>query len=528
MNMEGSEAPTALIKNHRLVPKAIEALRSDVPSWVLTSARLLYSMTRSGSLGPAILTSLHQDQAPTRGGGTDGPSNTQEEQGLSKVARMLIGLSMGLVEGGAMGGSADALVAGARLMSLVLEAPTLGLRRLGFEALEQRNASKMLVKVISAHRGRNESSEVIGSVSEVLDLMILASLAPSSSPSKSNSKEGITSSTKEADGDESAISSSVLQLLGESGAARDLIQELRPQPKPESATSVLNLLSRLAFTPAGSEQLISSGLLSMCAQIYFSSAAEINWRLSCMDTICDLAQAPRYRVNLSSADTGSQRKETESELKRSIMGIISSKEALTHVIGAILRMIEVKGTSIPPGLHISSLQALVDVADQERVSRAIADAGGIELAVDIINRDLAKEGLYPNEWAIQTKRAAVTLLAVISTHRSLRPLVIETEAIESLCQVMKDNLNDGVGIRQQMRVTAAAALYPILGEDADKLLVRRAAGALDTLVPMLRSLHEAEVKVARKVLEVMMKDEALSRMFEDAAAGVDIKDKRGL
>lgn len=379
---------------------------------------------------------------------------------------------------------------------------------------------------------------MIGSVSEVLDLMTLASLAPSDSPSKSNSKEGSGkegsgSSTKEADGDESAISSSVLQLLGESGAARDLIQELRPQPKPESATSVLNLLSRLAFTPAGSEQLISSGLLSMCAQIYFSSAAEINWRLSCMDTICDLAQAPRYRVNLSSADTGSPdtgslRKEKESELKRSIMGIISSKEAQTHVIGAILRMIEVKGTSIPPGLHISSLQALVDVADQERVSRAIADAGGIALAVDIINRDLAKEGLYPNEWAIQTKRAAVTLLAVISTHRSLRPLVIETEAIESLCQVMKDNLNDGVGIRQQMRVTAAAALYPILGEDADKLLVRRAAaaGALDALVPMLRSLHEAEVKVARKVLEVMMKDEALSRMFEDA--GVDIKDKRGL
>ena len=523
MNMEDSEAPTALIQNHRLIPKTLEALRSDNPAWVIASARLLYAMTRSGSLGPSILQSLHQDP------GDPPPSSKKDgkKPGLSKVAVMLIGLSSGLVEGGAVGGSTDALVSGSRLMSLVLEAPTLDQRRQVFKALEVKDAPSMLVKVISVHKGRNESAEVLGAVAEVLDLMILASLSrPSPSPSPpareppNDADEAMGDDPQEEE--EASITSSVFKLLGESGAIRDLIQELRPQPRPDSASVVLRLLSRVSFTPAGSEQLMSGGILSMCAQIYFNLSAEMMWRLSCMDMICDLAQAPRHRVNLTDTPhkEGGNGGLGEAAARRRILQIIDSNQAQLHVIRALLRMIEISNKAIPPGLHISPLQALVDVADQLQVARVIASSGVIEAAVDLISRDLAADGLYSKEWAIQTQRSAVTLIAVISTHRSLRPIVVETDAIEALCHLMKENVQDGAGIRQQIRVTAAAALYPILGEGADKLLVRRAAGALDALVPMLRSTHEAEVKVARKVLEVMLNDEALSRMFRDA--GVDL------
>ena len=55
----------------------------------------------------------------------------------------------------------------------------------------------------------------------------------------------------------------------------------------------------------------------------------------------------------------------------------------------------------------------------------VVKEGGVELVVDLLGRDLAAERLYPADWAVQAQRSAVTLLAVMATHKSLRPDVIE-------------------------------------------------------------------------------------------------------
>ena len=50
--------------------------------------------------------------------------------------------------------------------------------------------------------------------------------------------------------------------------------------------------------------------------------------------------------------------------------------------------------------------------------------------------------------------------------------------IEGLCRVMNDNLRSSWGMSQQMRVTAAAALVPVLGEGEGGGMVRsRGRGA---------------------------------------------------
>ena len=48
-----------------------------------------------------------------------------------------------------------------------------------------------------------------------------------------------------------------------------------------------------------------------------------------------------------------------------------------------------------------------------------------QLASNLLSRDLSAEGLYPVDWALQTQRAAITLIAVLALHPDLKGDVVE-------------------------------------------------------------------------------------------------------
>ena len=63
-------------------------------------------------------------------------------------------------------------------------------------------------------------------------------------------------------------------------------------------------------------------------------------------------------------------------------------------------------------------------------SHFILHTSSVQLASNLLSRDLSAEGLYPFDWALQTQRAAITLIAVLALHPHLKGDVVKVQRVD--------------------------------------------------------------------------------------------------
>ncbi|GAX84610.1 hypothetical protein CEUSTIGMA_g12031.t1 [Chlamydomonas eustigma] len=300
---------------------------------------------------------------------------------------------------------------------------------------------------------------------------------------------------------------------------RFIVQELRPVPRPGSAYAALSLMLKAANTPAGAEQLISGGVLSACSQIYYLSGMEPVWRRACLDILADITETRRYRKGFSSEEEEDEEEEEKETVEvKSPLDLVDIPADSSIVVLEDMRdpcpegalfitgiMMKLLSKYIQPGLHLSALQAMRDVAHSPLAAQAIVTEGALQAAVNLIGRNLTKDGLYPPDWAAQVHRESVLLVAMLALRTEVKDEIVQAGAIEALCTCMTNHLKYDKDMGS-VRMTAAAALVPILGSD-DGLIYRAVkAGALNALLPMLNSPSVKEQEVSGKILEVLTKD----------------------
>ncbi|KAG2434415.1 hypothetical protein HYH02_012245 [Chlamydomonas schloesseri] len=171
-----------------------------------------------------------------------------------------------------------------------------------------------------------------------------------------------------------------------------------------------------------------------------------------------------------------------------------------------------------PDLHNAVLEACRDVAPVRAAAEALVAAGVVPQVAHILMHNVSQSheqgvDLASTAWILQSQRSAAALLALLALQTPLRQQVVEQGGLKGLAAALV--LNSGQpGLMAQVRVTAAAALVPLLGKDGRYLELAVHLGVLEPCVKMYYATSEQEQRVARRVLKLMGQDASVAAMYE--------------
>ncbi|EFJ50011.1 hypothetical protein VOLCADRAFT_89395 [Volvox carteri f. nagariensis] len=189
-------------------------------------------------------------------------------------------------------------------------------------------------------------------------------------------------------------------------------------------------------------------------------------------------------------------------------------------------------------LHNSVLEACRDVAPSRTAALALVEAGIIRHLAIVLAHNTTKsreEGSHDAStiaWILQSQRSAGALVGLLALQPELRERLVVEGALGALVVALRVH-SGRPGLMAQVRVTAAAALVPLLGEESRYHRLAVAAGVLEPLLEMYArgggaggsrgggggaASHEAQV--ARRVMTLLAREELVAEMFKNL--GIDL------
>ncbi|GFR43037.1 hypothetical protein Agub_g4041, partial [Astrephomene gubernaculifera] len=346
-------------------------------------------------------------------------------------------------------------------------------------------------------------------------------------------------------GKEEDVARAVARNMTLSGVIAPLVREVRlghPASLAPSLAVLRDCLAADASDPrvggnarlAGHEA-VGAGLLSLCAQLLFKAVSDPEARVICSSIV-------RHLVAANSAGSGRARPgEVADSGSSNVGGGKGGAAAAAAVEGGgglglygnttegrmelAADLLRVMRETQHPDLHNAVLEACRDVAPAALAAQALVRAGAVPHAVHILSHTPSRDhtqgggggdgeggsngsdGSPPGggldasgtAWVLQSQRSAAALLALLALQPPLRQRAVAEGALGGLAAALRSHSGQP-GLMAQVRVTAAAALVPLLGEDGRYDEAAVAAGVLEPLVRMHYSRSEAERRAADRVL----------------------------
>ncbi|PNH03997.1 hypothetical protein TSOC_009892 [Tetrabaena socialis] len=376
------------------------------------------------------------------------------------------------VAGGAYLNSTEALSSGAQLLELI------AVQEAGRHTLLDSGVPAVLLQVITTFAGTNTSSNAVGSTVRVFQQLLGGS--ESSSIATSQHKQQTLSRNMVA-----------------SGVVLPLVREVR-LGQPASLGFCLGLLAALMEDDSeqsdAAHEAVGAGLLSLCAQLLFQQAASDKLaRKSCF-TIVRIISQPSIGAQATAEYPNTQ----------------EGRVALANALLQLMRQTD------QPDLHNAVLESCRDIAPMRAAAEALVMAGVVPQLVHLLLQNVSsmERGIDDagQAWILQSQRTAAAVVAFLALQPTLREHVVDDGALQGLAASL--SMHSGQpGLMGQIRITSAAALVPILGQDERYNQEAITAGVLEPLVKMYYSRNDLERQAAERVLQVLGKDTAVAAMY---------------
>ncbi|KAG2482245.1 hypothetical protein HYH03_018825, partial [Edaphochlamys debaryana] len=180
-----------------------------------------------------------------------------------------------------------------------------------------------------------------------------------------------------------------------------------------------------------------------------------------------------------------------------------------------------------PELHDALLEACRDSAALRGAARALVAAGAVPQLVQVLSHKIeppgekaSKSDVASHAWVVQSQRTAAAVVALLALDPTLRGEVVEGGAVEGLAAALTTHTGQ-TGLMAQVRITAAAALVPILSDDGKYDAQAVAAGVLEPLAHMYFARGSSkEQRAALRVLRLLERDPKVAEMY--GTAGIDL------
>eukprot|EP00198_Chlamydomonas_reinhardtii_P005396 XP_001694732.1 predicted protein [Chlamydomonas reinhardtii] len=511
----GAGVARARLAEGLVLSRVDEVMRSGVPSWQAAAAVLLHSLA--------------------------GPGTGQRSVRAWVAARTegLIDVGMGLLETGAFMNSTDALSSGAQLLELVAAGPA------GRQQLVASGVQPVILQVLLTYTGTNGTSAAVGNAVRLLRQL----MAPSASGS---------GSTGDAAGQ--AAAAELMHNVTHAGLVAPLVREVRLGNRASLAPALVLLLDIMRAAPApdsgtnndsdsggsgtandSAHEAVGTGLLSLCAQLLFQAdgSSDPDALVACSEIVrhtlrnCKDANRPApRRMDLDGEEAAAEQSEgagkathegasasgkqqQQQQQQQPGGAYTNTAQARQQLAADLLQMM--RDTTFPD-LHNAVLEACRDVAPSRVAAEALVAAGAVPQVAHILMHNVSQsheQGVDPGStaWIVQSQRSAAALVALLALQPPLRQQVVEQGGLKGLAAALM--LNSGhPGLMAQVRVTAAAALVPLLGEDGRYLELAVHLGVLEPLVKMYFATSEQERRAAGRVLTLLGQDTSVAAMFE--------------
>lgn len=380
----------------------------------------------------------------------------------------LLDAAVGLVEAGAVNNVTDVVAAG----SMMLE--VLAAHADGRALLAANNVPQLITQVVVTYAGTNSSSVISAASRLLLRLM---------------------------DTEQPVLAASALR---EAGLLMGLMSEVRQGQAASLGPSLDLLAAALVQDAEVGQELVGAGLLSLCAQ-----ALAQKRQASSAEGSGGSPQAACWKVlrHMAGASGGQQPQAgRQADAGDGVEGPLDLTEAASSLLQTM------RGAELPE-LHNAALDAVRDAAAQRGFAEAVVAAGGVQQLVHILQENATDDGSGARAWLVQGQRSSAMVLALLALQPHLRPHLVAAGAIRGLAAAMAMHARQE-GLMQQVRITAAAALVPILGEDGRYNEAAVVSGVLEHLVVMYSSTSDPEHQVSARVLKLLSRDPVVKVMLE--------------
>ncbi|GIL42073.1 hypothetical protein Vafri_118 [Volvox africanus] len=505
----GGRSAETQVPRGKMLARLGEVLQSGIPAWQAAASFLLYSLSGEGVDTPLSSFPAAFQMRP----------NLVVLNWVAEHAQTLVPIGKTLVEAGAHFKNSDTVLAGSQLLQMVASQPR------GRRVVLETNLSSLLMQVLVSNAGDNSSSPMVGGA-----VRLLHRLAAPESPDMADNADP-------EEGKKAAAAAQLIRNLTTSGLVAPLVREIRLGQVASLGPS-LELLMELVRKDYSEGQevareAVGAGAFSLCTQLLFKASSDANAHGACCNLVLymvahrkaskpplgsgaplvdkDDADVDAYAVT----DAG----DVSAEGSGSTAGMVCDRSeggrmALAGELLKILRQTDFAD------LHNSVLEACRDVAPSRPAAAALVEAGIIRHLAAILSvnttksRDGGSNDVSATAWILQSQRSAAALVALLALQGDLRQRLVAEGALAGLASALRVH-SGHPGIMAQVRVTAAAALVPLLGEDRRYIRLAVASGALEPLLDMHFSGLAQEVMVATRVLRLLVRDEAVAEALDN-------------
>ncbi|GIL74272.1 hypothetical protein Vretimale_2020 [Volvox reticuliferus] len=294
-------------------------------------------------------------------------------------------------------------------------------------------------------------------------------------------------------------------------------------------------------------EAVGAGALSLCAQLLFKGSSDAHAHGACCNLVLYIAAHRRAskrqmgsgtpavdkgrNIGVDGSDgsgSGSGSKDDaqadedadadadgvngEGSENAAEMVCARSEEGRMALAGEMLKIM--RQTDLAD-LHNSVLEACRDVAPSRPAAEALVEAGIVRHLAVVLSVNTTKtsaedsDGVSATAWILQSQRSAAALVALLALQGNLRERLVSEGALAGLASALRVH-SGRPGIMAQVRITAAAALVPLLGEDQRYLRLAVASGVLEPLLDMLSSSLAQEATVAARVLRLLAREDIVA------------------
>ncbi|GLI70478.1 hypothetical protein VaNZ11_015388 [Volvox africanus] len=499
----GGRSAETRVPRGKMLARLGEVLQSGIPAWQAAAAFLLHSLSGEGVDTPVSSFPAAFQMRP----------NPVVLNWVVEHAQTLVPIGKSLVEAGAHFKNSDTVLAGSQILQLVASQPR------GGRVVLETNLSSLLMQVLVSNAGDNSSSPMVGGAVRLLHRLV----APVSSDA-----------AEDADPGEERKAAAVAQLirnLTTSGLVAPLVREIRLGQVASLGPSLELLMELIRKDNSGGQEVareaVGAGALSLCTQLLFQASSDANAHGACCNLVLHMvAHRKASKPPLGSGtpvvdkdDADADGGDVSGEGSGSTTGMVCDRSeegrmALARELLKIMRQTDFAD------LHNSVLEACRDVAPSRPAAAALVEAGIIRHLAVILSVNTTKtreEGSYDmsaTAWIMQSQRSATALVALLALQGDLRERLMAEGALAGLASALRVH-SGRPGIMAQVRITAAAALVPLLGDDRRYLRLAVASGVLEPLLDMHSSGLAQEVTVSARVLRLLALDEAVAEALDN-------------
>ncbi|GLC38699.1 hypothetical protein PLESTB_000591800 [Pleodorina starrii] len=533
-----------------LLTRLGEILRSGVPAWQAAASVLLSTLSGPGRDQPLVLS------------------------WAAERAEALVGVGMSLVEAGAHFNSSDAVLSGSQLLEVIAAQPAA--RRV----LMNSGAPNLLMQVVLSYAGANSSSAIVGGAARLLHELAAATAGGRAAPGSGGGAVAVAEELVKNLTARGLVAPLVREVrLGHPsslGPSLELLVDLvrAGAERGRAVAGSDNSGSSSSSSSGGGDgdeggaasidaarEAVGAGILSLCAQLLFKASPDEQAHAACCYVVRHTdAHRKAYRSGDGAAvaghgpprgdeggggggeqqqlldgldqqdgegvaegeDEGAARRPGKDDAPAAMCArSAEGRAALAKVLLQIMRETDF------PDLRSAVLEACRDVAPSRPAAVTLVESG-MALYLGLVlshNTTKFKEEGYQDAaeaaWDQQSQRSAAALVALLALQGELRAQLVAEGALTGLVTAMRIYSGRQHGLGTQVRVTAAAALVPLLGEDVRYTRLAVAAGVLDPLVDMRLSGKEQEVQVAGRVMRALARaDEDVAELFRGLGIGL--------